>query len=728
MLSPRRLAVYFRRALLCLSLALAFHPSDALAHAALLQSEPADGTVIDAAPKTFRLTFNEAVSPLVLRLLTPAGTTMALQGAVIVDQALTIPVPEGLGTGTHVLSWRVVSEDGHPVGGAVLFSIGASIEGTPPEAQDLGDGRVRSAIWAAKLALYLGLFVGVGGVFFGIWIAGGAGGGRGLVNTALALGVLAAPASLALLGLDALNQPLSEIWRAEAWRTGAATSFGMTALIAVFGLVLAFFAQMRASRLMASVALLSVGCALAASGHASSAQPQWLTRPSVFLHAVGVAFWVGALIPLFASLLRPMPGVAAALARFSRAVPWALAGLLASGVALAVIQLEAPDALLGTLYGWVFCFKLVMVAALLALAALNRWRWTAPVLSGEAAAVAGLRRSIAVEIVLIFAVLGAVALWRFTPPPRALPPEPAQHLAQLSNEAALTQLAITESSPGVFAVSLTVHDRLMKPMQALEVTLGFADPTGEIEPIFRNAIHFADNEWRIDGLVLPRRQAWTLTVEIPISDFERIDLSGSVALGSKASLPRQPVWPFAWLPSANALSEPELAREVVLGLAGAGASLLVFLVTALRPRRRWPISIVALAIAWFSVPSVSLLFAPAYSASLYRSTSGYTSASIFRGAALYPRYCAGCHGTEGRGDGPLAENQVVPPADLTAQHLWEHSDGELFWWLTHGMRTPTGAQSMPGFEAQLSAADRWNLIDYVRARAAGATQHLTQGR
>lgn len=36
-----------------------------------------------------------------------------------------------------------------------------------------------------------------------------------------------------------------------------------------------------------------------------------------------------------------------------------------------------------------------------------------------------------------------------------------------------------------------------------------------------------------------------------------------------------------------------------------------------------------------------------------------------RGAELYLRYCASCHGPEGRGDGPLAASLVTPPRDLT---------------------------------------------------------------
>jgi mono/diheme cytochrome c family protein len=32
---------------------------------------------------------------------------------------------------------------------------------------------------------------------------------------------------------------------------------------------------------------------------------------------------------------------------------------------------------------------------------------------------------------------------------------------------------------------------------------------------------------------------------------------------------------------------------------------------------------------------------------------------------MFVRYCASCHGTEGRGDGPLAGALTRPPADLT---------------------------------------------------------------
>jgi mono/diheme cytochrome c family protein len=39
------------------------------------------------------------------------------------------------------------------------------------------------------------------------------------------------------------------------------------------------------------------------------------------------------------------------------------------------------------------------------------------------------------------------------------------------------------------------------------------------------------------------------------------------------------------------------------------------------------------------------------------------------GAALFARYCAACHGAQGRGDGPAAAALATPPADLSRLDL-----------------------------------------------------------
>ena len=203
------------------------------------------------------------------------------------------------------------------------------------------------------------------------------------------------------------------------------------------------------------------------------------------------------------------------------------------------------------------------------------------------------------------------------------------------------------------------------------------------------------------------------------------------AAGFLASYPpglhTQPVWPFDKLPSLVTIREdPDFRNEVAAAvLALAGAAGLVAIGIMLR-RLRWPALAAAAVIAWFALPHLDLLLVQAYPTSFYRSPTGFAAASIAAGARLFPDHCASCHGAEGRGDGPGARGSAVPPADLTAAHLWAHSDGELFWWLSHGIEAPRGGFAMPGFEKMLNEDQRWQLIDYIRAHNAGLV-HLGAG-
>ena len=81
--------------------------------------------MVAQAPAALKLTFNEPVAPLVMRLIGPAGAPIGLGDITAEGSIVSIAVPPALRRGTHVLSWRVISADGHPVGGALVFSIGA---------------------------------------------------------------------------------------------------------------------------------------------------------------------------------------------------------------------------------------------------------------------------------------------------------------------------------------------------------------------------------------------------------------------------------------------------------------------------------------------------------------------------------------------------------------------------------------------------------------------------
>src|SRR5262249_9120182 len=152
-------------------LAASAQSSAALAHASIVRSEPSDRAVVAQSPAELRLTFNEPVSPLVFRLVSPTGETVEVKHVTGENATVTVVPPGALARGTHLLSWRVISADGHPVGGTVTFSVAAPSGAAPGLPRLQTDRPLRWAIWAAKLVLYVGLFGGIGGAFYAAWIA-----------------------------------------------------------------------------------------------------------------------------------------------------------------------------------------------------------------------------------------------------------------------------------------------------------------------------------------------------------------------------------------------------------------------------------------------------------------------------------------------------------------------------------------------------------------------------
>jgi len=505
-------------------------PGRAFAHAALIKADPADGAVLAQSPAQFSLTFSEPVSPLVLTLARPDGTPVPLTSFRLSDQTVAIDNPEPLKPGTHVLSWRVISADGHPVGGSVLFSIGAP--STPPMVADAVDWDLRSAIWIGKILLYVGLFLGVGGAFSRAWLAEDGRCGRRFVIAALLCGLVAAPVSLGLQGLDALGAPLARLTQPVVWQTALGTSFGWTVLIALMALglgLLSLVVARRDAKLFALAGLAGVGAALAASGHASAAEPQWLTRPMVFLHGISVAFWAGALAPLGLAVRRQPAGAVLFLNRFSKAILPVVAVLAIAGIVLAVIQVQTPTALVHTAYGRLLLVKLVLLFFLFTLATINRWTLTAPAETGATEVQRRLARSIGVEVLIVLAILAVAAGWRFTPPPRALAIAAAQpasvHIHTLE---AMADISITPGHAGPVAASMVIMTGDFGPLDAKQVTLVLSKPGSGIEPIKRQATKPGDGTWRIDDLVIPVPGRWTARLDILVSDFDLVKIEAPI--------------------------------------------------------------------------------------------------------------------------------------------------------------------------------------------------------
>ena len=463
------------------------HAPGALGHASLVRSDPPDRAVVARAPSTLTLTFNEPVSPISLKLVGDGGHALELRSIVARDEALIVTLPGALPEGTHLLSWRVMSADGHPVGGSLTFSVGRPSVATASVFESNPTAIVM--LWLVRFAIYAGLFAGVGGAVYAAFISQGSLGTRveRLLRAMLEGGLIATIISVGLQGVDVLGEPLSAIRRPSVWASGIASPYGVTAALIVASLLAAYFSlSANRQRPLALLSLFTLGAALAASGHASAAAPQWLTRPAVFIHGVSVAWWAGALIPL-ANALRDRR--MHELARFSRWIPLPFAALVVSGGALAVIQLQQLTAIWNTNYGRILCAKLAVVAALMALAAANRWS-TRGALLDDRQAIRTITTTTWIEVVLAAVVLALVASWRFTPPPRSLLVAASQPVhAHIHTERAMADLQIDPEDAAGRRVAITLLDGEFRPLVAKEVTVVFFRSDAGIEPLRFVATH-----------------------------------------------------------------------------------------------------------------------------------------------------------------------------------------------------------------------------------------------
>lgn len=84
-----------------------------------------------------------------------------------------------------------------------------------------------------------------------------------------------------------------------------------------------------------------------------------------------------------------------------------------------------------------------------------------------------------------------------------------------------------------------------------------------------------------------------------------------------------------------------------------------------------------------------------------------SAASIANGDSIFHKLCVPCHGATMAGDGPVAP-LFMPPPDLLAQQTRDRKDGFIFSYIRHG------GVVMPSYGFQVSAAEAWDLVNYIR--------------
>ncbi|GAA3735129.1 putative copper resistance protein D [Spinactinospora alkalitolerans] len=155
----------------------------------------------------------------------------------------------------------------------------------------------------------------------------------------------------------------------------------------------------------------------ALTGHSASSPNHELAVTGLALHVLAVSVWVGGLAALTHHALRAGgEHVPVAAQRFSRVALWAYIGVAVSGVASAAARLYSVSELFTSSYGLIMVAKSVLFIALGCLGWLHRRRTVARMTEGGTRVL--FARLIAVEVVIMAAVMGlASALSRTAPPP-----------------------------------------------------------------------------------------------------------------------------------------------------------------------------------------------------------------------------------------------------------------------------------------------------------------------
>jgi len=392
----------------------------ASAHAGLESSEPAAGSSVSTPPKAIVLTFAEDpdASLSLVRLLDAEGKTVpgvsdanAVTGK---PKELQVTLAQALGQGVYTVNWRSVSAvDGHVQSGAFAFGVGVTPAPGSTKAVDLlNTSPWMSALgWSGRWLLYggLALFVGAAATCLLVFAGRLPAGGNALLRVALLVAVVGFCAMVwaerALSGAPSLL-PLFQTRHGQLL-----LALGVALVICAAAVVAVDLWPARWSLLFLGIAGAAAALAHCLGGHADAPSSWRIVNVAVqWVHMTGIGVWVGGLAWLLLGI-RGMarPARAAAVGAFSRVATVTLGVVLATGVARGLVEVGSLDNLVTTRYGVTLLVKVGLVTVIVALGALNHFRW-APSLKTKDSAARTFRMNSGGELAVAAAILAATAV------------------------------------------------------------------------------------------------------------------------------------------------------------------------------------------------------------------------------------------------------------------------------------------------------------------------------
>jgi copper transport protein len=520
----------------------------ASAHAALVASDPAAGTIVPDAPNKVTLTFSESVQLLAgkIQVLAPDGSRADQGEPQAGGNTVTIPLRSGGGRGTYLASYRVISADSHPVAGTLTFSVGAT---SAPPAET---GFAESIDPVVRALIPIGKYLGYAGLVL-------------LIGPVLVLALLwphrlsrAGPARLVSVGIGlVLASTLLGLWLQAPYATGSGlfgatlddlrdvlgSTFGAVMLVRL-GVICAAAFLLRpllrgdGGESKADLALLGVlGVAALATwpltGHPTASPVAGVSVVVDAIHLSSMAVWLGGLVMLVSFLL-PRANekeLGAILPIWSRWAFTAVSALVVAGVVQALIEVSSLSGLFTSTYGQLILVKSGLAIAAISVAALSRKLVLAR--SAESAP-HRLRRAVLIELSITAIVLGVTSVLVQIPPPRTAEAAetastPSTVSQTLTSGSTVLQVDVFPAAVGNNSIHLYAYTPDNKPLPVVEWTATAALPAKNIEPIDVPLLRITDFH-AVGDIALPQPGEWTFKFAVRTSDIDRANFTMTVTV------------------------------------------------------------------------------------------------------------------------------------------------------------------------------------------------------
>jgi copper transport protein len=470
-------------------------PAAASAHAYLVGSDPPAGARLASSPARVVLRFNEDFvrGSARVALRSTDGTEVALGAPVERGATIVQPLPARL-RGIFLLTWTLLSDDGHPTEGSIPFSVATS--GALPAAT-ASSGPTQWPEVAATWLFFVGLALAFGGILSErlVWRAPPVA-APAIFGIGIAVG--AAATTFVLLAADRVHGTLAAGLDGPALREVASSRPGALTLGVIGALLLAAALVVARLPLVALVPLAATGVLVALRGHAGTSGDWWAPTADA-VHLLAAAAWTGALAHLVLVLadrrVRPADEAVPVRRYAELALPTVLV-VLGTGVISALAEFRDLSSVLDTGYGRTLLVKSLFVLAALAFALGSRLFALRP---NPGVDVPLLRRLTLPELGLVAVVLAAAGLLVNLAPPRsvastglapvpaATPSAPLDHSAiptgafvsAREDEDLAVGLAAQPDGVGRIALTATVIDGNGDGANGLDVGMRIVSPRGD---------------------------------------------------------------------------------------------------------------------------------------------------------------------------------------------------------------------------------------------------------